>query len=828
MLLAKSLRLPAAFGVLSLLSLGAIPAVHAQPALQTQKLNPILRVALAQEGAAGPTSFGSLAATQAPSAGYEVFIRGTVATADLEALGVEVRTDLGDIKTAFIPEAALAAVSSLPDVERIEGAVPVEMEHDLSVPATGAPTLRGGPPNFFGINGSGVVIGDIDSGVDWTHADYDDPAGNTRLLYIWDQTDGLGPAPGGGFAYGSQWTAADIDLGIPREKDFDGHGSHVLGSAGGDGSHTGNGQPAFQYTGMAPMASLIMVKTTFFTNTIVDGVNYVFQKAGGMPAVANLSLGSHFGPHDGTSTFEQSLAALTGLGKIITKSAGNENNSNRHAQVAASASPGALARLNNLLSGPGRIGIDGYYDQADNISVSLQTPNGTLLGPVAKGGVLLTTVAGQGRFYIENGVTPTNSGDNEIFIQIDNLGGPNPAAGNYSLRFIAVSTPTGGEVDLWRFAHTIPPLPGMPSDSFFNIGQQNDELVSEPGNHDSLCVVAAWTTKRTWTSIDGMNYLFTGATLPGTLAPFSSPGPTRDGRQKPDVAAPGTAIVSVRSKDSSVFNSPGGIVFVVPDGVHAVIQGTSMAAPHAAGAAALVQQARGALWPSQLCQFFAATATTDANTGAVPNNSWGYGKLFLNVATAVALSRMDIDASSGSVQLTWSLTDGVVVSNFRAERRVGSEGPFTAIVAPIESFEQDGLATYRLVDLEVLSGFTYQYQILGETILGETVTFGPYEAAVPQQPQLAWALAAPAPNPARFGAVQFVYSAATRAPASLTVYDARGREVAKPLSGTVEPGPHTLTWAGTDKGGARLAAGIYLVVFRGGGQEFGHKLVLID
>jgi subtilisin family serine protease len=822
MLLAKSLRLPACLAALALLPAAVPTAARAQAQVQLEKLNPVLRVALAQEGAQTPNPLRSMAASQTEP-GYEVFIRGPVSVGELTALGVEVRTDLGDIKTAFVPEAALAAASSLPDVQRIEGAVPVDLENDLSIPATGADALRGGPPNFLGVNGAGVVIGDVDTGVDWAHADFDDPAGNTRLVYIWDQTDAVGPAPGA-FGYGSEWTSADIDLGIAREHDTDGHGSHVLGTAGGDGSHTGNGQPAFQYTGMAPMASLIMVKTTFFTSTIVDGVNYIFQKAGATPAVANLSLGTHYGPHDGTSTFEQALAALTGHGKLLIKSAGNENNRNLHAQVNAGAAPGTPARLANTAPpGPGRMAVDGYYHQADNISMTLTLPNGVTLGPVAQGGALFTTVAGVGTIYMENGVTPTNSGDHEVYVQIDNSGGVLPATGNYTMRFIAVATPAGGEVDLWRFAHTI-----GGGNSSFSLGQQNDELVSEPGNSDSLCTCAAWTTKRPWLSIDGNNYFFTGATMPGTLAPFSSPGPTRDGRIKPDIAAPGTAIVSVRSFDSIVFNNPANIPLIVPDGVHAVIQGTSMAAPHVAGAGALVQQARGKLWPSQFCQLLKLTALVDVNTGVVPNTSWGYGKLLLQNLTAAALSRMDVDVAGGTVQLTWSLIGGVTISDFRVERRIGQAGPFAPIATPVEVFDEQGVTTYRVVDLEVLPGLTYQYQIHGRNTLDETVTFGPFEATVPAAAALSWALAAPAPNPAPRGRVQFVYSAAARGPASLTIYDARGREVAQPLSGTVEPGTHTLGWSGTDQSGARLASGIYLVVFRGGGKEFRQKVVLLD
>ena len=84
-----------------------------------------------------------------------------------------------------------------------------------------------------------------------------------------------------------------------------------MGIAGGDGSQTGGAVPAFTYVGMAPKADLAMVKTDFNTGSIVDGVAYCESLATvrGQPVVVNLSLGSQFGPHDGTSDFETALGA---------------------------------------------------------------------------------------------------------------------------------------------------------------------------------------------------------------------------------------------------------------------------------------------------------------------------------------------------------------------------------------------------------------------------------------------------------------------------------------------------------------------------------------
>jgi hypothetical protein len=372
-----------------------------------------------------------------------------------------------------------------------------------------------------------------------------------------------------------------------------------------------------------------------------------------------------------------------------------------------------------------------------------------------------------------------------------------------------------GEIDLWRFFEN---MPGTPA---FNIGNVNDELISEPGNAHQICTCASWTTRRTWTSIDGNSYLFTGAVNPGFLSPFSSPGPTRDGRQKPDITAPGSAIISTLSGAPPAASVP----LVVPDGVHAALQGTSMAAPHATGAVAILMQARGALTPAQACGLLRATAVTDAFTGITPNTSWGYGKLHIDVNTAAHLASVRVDAAETGVDVSWQVTNGSI-SAFRAERREQGEELFVPLAVEITSREEGGDLRYGFRDTGVEAGTVYEYLLWGRNELGDEISFGPFVAQVPFH-QLQWALRSLGPNPAR-GAVTFSFTAATRGDASITVYDARGRRVAEPHRQVVDEGPHTITWSGLAADGSRLPRGLYLVVFRGGGVEAREKLLLLD
>ena len=622
------------------LVVSALLGLAAPAAGDLAKLDPRARIALQQlhDGVSPKRLVESRVAANAAGE-LDVFIVGSVRRTDLEAAGARVRAQAGEVFTAYVPPDAIERVAGLPGVRRVEGAAPVELEMNVSVPTTNATALRGVGPGFAGSNGAGVIVGDVDTGVDYEHGDFDDPAGNTRLIGIWDQTDAGGPTPiangTGPYSYGSDWTSADIDGGVARESDDNGHGTHVIGIAGGDGSQTGGAVPAFTYVGMAPVADLVMVKTDLLTSSILDGVAYVFGRATalGQNAVVNLSLGSHFGPHDGTSAFESGLSALTAPGRIIVKSAGNERGVAQHAEVFA-AGAGTNVTMSVTGSGSGRtVAIDGYYEASENVSVTITTPSpgSTTIGPIALG-ALNAAFPGQatsdGTVYLENGVSLTSTGDREIYVEI-NVGAGQNMNGTWTFTFTPVALgAANGEVDLWRFFFN------TTTANFVTGNQSTEELISEPGNAVGLVTAAAYVTKTSWIDCDGSSVAYTAPPALGAIAPFSSPGPTRDGRQKPDIAAPGMGIGS--GATAILQTCPVGASRLLDDLQHFLLEGTSMSAPHVTGAVALLLQHFGALTPAQVKAHLTASAIVDGNTGAVWNKDWGNGKLFLeNLAVAV-------------------------------------------------------------------------------------------------------------------------------------------------------------------------------------------------
>lgn len=662
--------------------------VHAQ-----SKLDPRVRIALSQlRGGADIQQLDAAGASVTADGSLDVFIRGSVSRSTLEALGVKVRTELPGLYTADVPVTAIDAVAALSNVTSIRGAMLTEYNLNTSVPTTGATALRGTGPAFTGLNGAGILVGDVDTGLDFDHGDFKDAGGLTRAITIWDQTVAAvnPPAP---YTYGREWTAAEINGGLCTETDVNGHGQHCMGIIAGDGSQTGGAVPAYTYVGMAPMADIIEIKTDLSDTHILDGVAYFMAKATalGKLAVCNLSLGSQFGPHDGTSDFETGLNALTGPGKIITVSAGNDRGTNWHAGFTVPAG-GDSAKFNvtsttNLPLGNPTAAIDGYYSSLDNYNIYLRGPSATnpIIGPVTPGtsnaaypGTLLPTSA---NVYVENGLFVSATGDKEVYIEVTRTSSTHPVAGTWTIYFVPVAAPVNGRVDMWKFYSGA-------GTTTFTLKNTNERLVSEPGNAAQVITTAAWETKNSWVDCGSRNVSYSGPAPIGAIATFSSPGPSRNGAQKPDIAAPGMGIGSARSFDLTI-NCGTTASALLNDLNHIINQGTSMAAPHVAGAAALLMQKYGAMTPAQVKTYLNSHAVVDAPVGAVWNADFGNGKLFLGdlIDPTVQVTRAnggEIFIATTNENLTWSASDNNTVTNVDLQlSRTGAGGPYVTIASGV-------------------------------------------------------------------------------------------------------------------------------------------------
>lgn len=584
----------------------------------------------------------------------------------LKSKGVDVGSVVGDIVTAKVTLEQLEKVARSRSVRYVRASRRVETKLNVSVPAVGGNRLHENVPR---LGGSGVLVGDVDTGIDYDHKDFrvekvpDDGIDEetSRIQYLWDQVQDAGDAPVGpppSFGYGDEYTKEEIESdiangygpfqGIVWEYDLGGHGSHVMGIAGGDGSST---DPA-KYVGMAPQTQLAMVKTTLYDADIINGVNYIFQKADklGIPAVVNLSLGGHYGPHDGTDLFSQAMDELAGPSRIIAVSAGNEGDQFIHGSdtVEEGESSQLVFKVGEPAGGgksTGGFGINVWYSGDSQFDATLVTPNGhTVNAPSGTKGSLPTP---DGSVYINNasgGPNPEN-GDKELEVEIfgsDYESSTDVTPGDWGLIISAPGGTDGGRYDAWYYVSATSRLIYPP------VGN-NQMSVGIPGTADDVITVGAWLTKAEWTGADGDKHGYSQFTpeAQGNIAAFSSLGPTRDGRRKPDITAPGMGVASalsgtLRTNWDMVYPPSYYDILVTPDQKHYISQGTSMSAPMVSGLIALMLQEDPSLTPAEIKTKLTDTATTDNFTsvgydplqgtytrdaGTAPNYTWGFGKL---------------------------------------------------------------------------------------------------------------------------------------------------------------------------------------------------------
>jgi subtilisin family serine protease len=316
----------------------------------------------------------------------------------LERVGYPLKAQIGRVVSVSIPLGQLETLANHPDVLYMELAKRYRPVLDRSIPDIQVHQLWARQPDmsFSGITGQDVVIGVVDSGLDWRHPDFRKPDGSTRIKFFWDPADfsfqnsggtiGSPPLPGGnGTVYTEeQINAALQGQGTVNTGDECGHGTHVTGIASGNGAGSAGGVPAGTFVGVAPEADLIAVRVfgagcAFLSGAIdlVEALQFIDQKATGVgrPYVINLSLGGHIGAHDGTSLEEIAIDSLVGPGrpgKAMVVSAGNEGDEPIHAggTFGPPGSPNHQVTVQVAQSGPNAAVFDFWFDGRDAFSLT--------------------------------------------------------------------------------------------------------------------------------------------------------------------------------------------------------------------------------------------------------------------------------------------------------------------------------------------------------------------------------------------------------------------------------------------------------------------------
>jgi subtilisin family serine protease len=452
-----------------------------------------------------------------------------------------------------------------------------EGSHESLPRASAMPTDLRRPENIA-MTGRGVVVGVVDWGFDFRHPDFRKPDGSSRILALWDQRGGKradSPQP---YGYGTVHTREAINRALaapapyaqlnyhPADADTGNgcHGTHVAAIAAGTG---GDGRPA----GIAPEADLVFVHHAPWDNlergklgdsvTLLEAIDFIARTAAGRPWVINLSMGRHGEQHDGTTLIEQGLDAAVRMaaGRAICLSAGNYYNKRTHAsgQLRPTQSR-TLAWIVNEKIPSDYNQLEIWYSWQDKFEITVRSPDGSIEAHARLGEKVKLISGGREIGNLYHRAQEPNTLDHHVTLYLYK----NAPAGEWSVTLKGLDV-IHGDYHAWI-----------------------EREVSCPRCQSRFKASDADPTSTTGTICNGRRTIAVGAYDPHDpghrIGAFSSVGPTRDGRLKPDLCAPGVDVLAARSagrehpEDTPLLTR---------------MSGTSMAAPHVAGAVALAFQA---------------------------------------------------------------------------------------------------------------------------------------------------------------------------------------------------------------------------------------------
>ncbi len=573
-----------------------------------------------------------------------------------------------NISTAFIKIQDLPLLESIQCLKYADVGEKLDFEVSNARNTTYTNSVHSGTGVNQSYTGTGIIVGIIDKGFDYTHPNFKDVNGNLRISRVWERTNSSGTPPSSlGFSYGSQFIGSTAILSELYDLTTSSHGTHVAGIAAGTG--TGN---LSLLKGMAPNSEIVLVSgfntVTSNDNSYIDAINYIKNYANSVnkPAVINMSFGSGLGPHDGITLQEQAINNLSNTpGLVLIAAAGNDGGMKKHAVNVFNGNQTKFILNNkNLYSGNEESIIDIWgNNQGTNSSfgVTIGVYN-TSTQSNESNQVLQFIVNGNLNFqnpYTLIDVDPINN-DNwyiTLFAEI------NPLNNRPHLR-ITCNSNNDNATDFLTVAiqsidntiHSWCNNCEFDNPTGFNFTNGDDFFsIYSPGNASGVVTVGSY-------NVTNENLGNPSGTL-GGLSYFSCKGPRTDFLIKPDVTAPGNRIVSSLSSFDTTYQS-GGIGFSAVTntfGTHSYgkMEGTSMAAPVVTGIVALWLQAYPQLNTNSVKSIIANTSITQSPVSdsfqfygttysTPPNVKWGYGKI--NALTGMQLieQALNIDTFDNS------------------------------------------------------------------------------------------------------------------------------------------------------------------------------------
>lgn len=470
------------------------------------------------------------------------------------------------------------------------------------------------PP--LALQGSGVIVGFVDTGIDYREAVFRREDGSSRILSIWDQTIQTGEPPEG-FAYGTEYRRADIDRALAAAEpetvvpstDTNGHGTKMASAAAGSLLDQG-----LTFRGAAPLADIAVVKLkgakaylrdyyliddraeAFAENDIMEAVNYLQQMAVAFsrPVVIVIGLGTNMGSHDGTSALDSYLNIVAGRrSRVVVVGGGNEGDREHHYENFMPSN--VEIRVAGQMKG---FCAEIWGSLPDVYAVSIRSPGGEV-SPVIdfRNGMdrNVSFIFERTRIQVGIVLVDKDAGDPLIFLRFAD---PTPGIWTVTLTASARGPNGDGIYHMWL------PIEEFLEQSVTFLQPSPDVTLTEPANASQVITISAYDSYTdSWYASSGRGF-------------------SRSGGIKPDLAAPGVGVhTALGETDGSCMAVSLAAGCVAQFLEWAIVDGNAFAVDSRGTKSFLIQ---GAERPGDI---------------RYPDKRWGYGRLNIN-GTFETLARL--------------------------------------------------------------------------------------------------------------------------------------------------------------------------------------------
>lgn len=427
--------------------------------------------------------------------------------------------------------------------------------------------------------GAGVIVGFVDTGINYTDSLFRNVDGSTRIIGIWDQTNNSDnsnnienetakPISAFSALYGTQYTAEEINLALNSDnpasivptRDENGHGTFLASIA------AGNRDERAGFSGAAPQASIAMVKLkpakqylrdfyliqdgaeAYQENDIMMGVSYLYFLARkySMPLVVCIPLGTNIGSHMGMSRLGQYLNQVSlSNGSAVITAAGNETGARHHFRAVMDASTDEVTAELRVGEREAGFSMELWAENMGAYTVGFISPTGEVAREISvplRGENTVSFLLEQTQITVYTQIADVSAGSQFIFMRFEN-----PMSGIWRILI-------RNSLDIRETFHIWLPVRGFITDETYFLRPDPDTIITDPGNARYPITVTAYDHTK------------------NSIYIHASRGYSLSGRIKPDLAAPGVNILGASVSGRRLTR----------------MSGTSVSAAHLAGAAAIL------------------------------------------------------------------------------------------------------------------------------------------------------------------------------------------------------------------------------------------------